>query len=59
MHREVCVANLISSRKEEAGNRTKAEAITAPDDRVAELTTATQIIEPAIDQARSVGVRPP
>jgi hypothetical protein len=58
MHSGVCAANLISSRKEEAGNSTMAEAITAPDDRVAELTTAAQIIELAIDQARSLGVRP-
>ena len=51
-------ANLISTRKEEAEVNGASDASAASDDRVAELTTAAQIIEMAIDQAKNLGVRP-
>jgi hypothetical protein len=51
-------ANLISTRKEEAEVNGASDASAASDDRVAELTTAAQIIEMALDQAKTLGVRP-
>jgi len=51
-------ANLISTRKEEAEVKGASNPSAASDDRVAELTTAAQIIEMAIDQAKNLGVRP-
>ena len=50
-------ANLISTGKEEAAVK-PSDTTAAADDRVAELTTAAQIIEMAIDQAKNLGVRP-
>jgi hypothetical protein len=51
-------ANLISTGKEEAAVKRPSDTTAAADDRVAELTTAAQIIEMAIDQAKNLGVRP-
>jgi hypothetical protein len=50
-------ANLISTRKEQPDGAAPASSATA-DDRVAELTTAAQIIEMALDQAKTIGGKP-
>jgi hypothetical protein len=52
-------ANLISTRKEQPDAGAAPASSATSDDRVAELTTAAQIIEMALDQAKSLGGKPP
>lgn len=51
-------ANLISARKDNVPEPDGLAKSASSDDRVAELTTAAQVIEAALDHARTLNVRP-